>query len=198
MKKVKANSAFEIAANIVNCAEHGELAYAILFYDEAVAVMRNILYYDGVSVCGIDIHDSMYNNYDKEYLVSFDSDFGLNVEPAWVKGNEYHDAGYLSFEADVIFADGKANAKLLSENMDGNPIVVALDLSDCKIDEDDFEEDDWKEYVEFNDDEYEEECDEDDCECCEFNGDCRELTDEEKHEIFEEFTKFVNSVLRHK
>ena len=47
--------------------------------------------------------------YNREYLVSFDEEFVLSVEPLWHEDNEYHKAGYLSFDADVCYVDGNAH-----------------------------------------------------------------------------------------
>lgn len=178
MRKIKAKSAFEIAVNMLDCAENGKYVYAVLFFDAAVAVMRNLVCYDDVSVFNINLNDPMCNNYNKEYYISLDPEYTLAIDPAWTDKNQYHDAGYLNYDADVVFIDGEAKAKII-DACETKAEMVELDMSDCDL-EDSCEDEDC------------DECDDEECDCCHCD---HEPTDEEKREFIKDFIEFLETIV---
>lgn len=172
MEKVKVNSALEVAINMLEEASEGKYVYSVLFYEEAVAVMRVLLNDNDIDIFTVDICDPECNGYEKEYYLTLDPEMVLSCEPAWHEKNEYHDAGYLKFDADVIYIDGEAKSKIL-ECCDSDAEVTELDLSDCQLypaylDDEEYDDEDYED----DDCDFDEDCD--DCEdcCCEF--DCSE------------------------
>lgn len=113
MEKIVFESYASLAEHMMNVAEKGDTAYAVCFLDDAVEVMRELLKYDGTNIGGINIAQEDYNGYSKEYFISVDGDMLIDVEPAWQKANEYHEAGYLWFDAEKIFIVGDANSSIL-------------------------------------------------------------------------------------
>ena len=94
--------------------------------------------YTDVQAACIEFCDSYINGYDKEYLVSLLSDMTLWIEPAWCEKNEYHEAGYMEYLADVLFISGEANSSILGKqaNPDCHYIEIDIDGLDCYDDED--------------------------------------------------------------
>lgn len=154
MQKIKAKSAFEIAAMMIDAALDGKYAYAILYFDAAAALIRNLLGCEGATISSISISDPEYYRYSKEYYVSLDPEFVVSCEPAWHEKNEYHDAGYTGFDADIVYVDGEAKAKIL-ESCTTKAAMFELDLTECDLDMD---------YdIDYENDEDGCECDCDDC-----------------------------------
>lgn len=163
MKRIVFNDHSTLAAVMLESAKHGKTVYAALFYDDAVALMREFMKIPSINCGGIDISPYDYNGYDMEYYVSIDSDFLLNVEEAYGEANKYHGGGYKLYDADEVYVDGKASSA----------IIAFIDESKCFEISFSYDEDDDDEYfdehigsIELDLDEDEEEgcchCDEDD------------------------------------
>lgn len=116
MKKIVFNSCEAMAVNMIENACDGKITYTILFYDEAIEVMRHIISLSpDISFGGINITPVEYNGYDKEYFVVLSDDLTLDIEPAWHEKNQYHNAGYLGFDSDLIYIDSNANHDVLKD-----------------------------------------------------------------------------------
>ena len=98
---------------MLDAAYDGKVVYAALFYEEAIELMRCILDCIEVDVDAINIASGDLNGYYKEFFVSISPDLILNVEPAWRGDEGGSDSGYLWFDADVLFIDAKADARIL-------------------------------------------------------------------------------------
>lgn len=117
MEKIIFENHEELAECMISVANHGDTAYAICFMDDASELLKELMRYDDVTIGGINISQEEYNGYSKEYYVSIDGNMIVDVEPAWHKANEYHDAGYLWFDADKVFIVGEANSAII-KNVD--------------------------------------------------------------------------------
>lgn len=113
-KQVALDNFYSFASMMHKYASDGNDVYAILYYDDAIELMRTLLLYRDVSIGGLEIAQFDYNGYDKEYFVSL-TGMTLDIEPAWGDANEYHDAGYLWYEADLVFASGDVHSSLLKD-----------------------------------------------------------------------------------
>lgn len=132
MKKVTFNRYEEIVEQMLDIASEGEVVYTICFLDDAIGIMRQLLSHDETTIGGINIAQEEYAGYDKEYFVSIDGDYIVDVEPAWHEDNEYHKAGYLGFDAEKVFVVGDANSA----------VIKCIDKDKCTEIEFDFSDDD--------------------------------------------------------
>ena len=110
MNTIKFNNYDAFAMRMVNDVMSGKWTTAVLFFDDAAELVKAIIRAEkDVVIDGVNLNPEIMNGYDREYLVSFDEEFVLSVEPLWHEDNEYHKAGYLVFDADVCYVDGNAH-----------------------------------------------------------------------------------------
>lgn len=110
MNTIRFNNYDAFAMRMVNDVMSGKWTTAVLFFDDAAELVKAIIRAEkDVIINGIDLNPEIMTGYNREYLVSFDEEFVLSVEPLWHEDNEYHKAGYLSFDADVCYVDGNAH-----------------------------------------------------------------------------------------
>lgn len=129
MKKIVVNDVSLVAEEMISVAEDGGIACGVFFYEEAVELMTALMCFIGVEAEDIRITQPSFNRYNKEYYVTIDQDFRVCVEPAWSDKNEYHEAGYLTAGADVVYIDGEAKSNIIS-CFDGDPEIIEVELSD--------------------------------------------------------------------
>jgi hypothetical protein len=79
------------------------------YYDEAIAVMKELMVYDGVYPYNIDIQEESWSGYEKEYYVELDDNLDLWVSPAWYAEKEF----YLMVDTDIAFITGDCNSMIL-------------------------------------------------------------------------------------
>ena len=113
-KQIAIDNFYSLASAMHKHASNGNNVYALLYYDDAIELMRTLLLYRDISIGGIDIAQFDYKGYDKEYFVSL-TGMILDIEPAWAEACEYHDAGYLGYEPDLIFMSGDVHSSLLKD-----------------------------------------------------------------------------------
>ena len=112
---------FMVLADIMHKkAMQRKTTYAILFFDEAIELMRKLTTYNDIDVHSIELTTGDFNGYFKEYIVALSSDMMLDIEPAWHGANEYLPEGYLWIgSADTIYIDGDASSSILKD-VEGN------------------------------------------------------------------------------
>lgn len=146
-------SHYGLAERMFEDAIQDKNAYAVMFFDDAAELMRELLEFCDVSVGSIECSPSELNGYCKEYYVVLNEHRELYVEPAMNKDNQK----YLRYEADTLYIDGDASASIIRQNMSDDCACYEIVWG--------AEEDD--EYDDY-DDEYDEDDDgaeEDDYEC---------------------------------
>lgn len=104
--------------------------YAVLFYEQAIDLMRSIMDYDCVELCDIEIAPGDVNGYYHEYYVVLDSEMILHVQPAWHEKNKYSCEGYYDFDADLVYIDGDANSSILRGQDMSNCFEIVWDDED--------------------------------------------------------------------
>lgn len=142
MEKRTFEDVYDLAEEMFSDAVTGKNSYAVLFYEEAVGLIRALLDYDEVSVSYIDISEETYNGYNKEYYIILSNDLTLGIEKAWQDKTEYHEAGFLYFEADKLYIDGSANYAIVKQqgNTDCDCYEIEFDML-SRDDDPDFDED---------------------------------------------------------
>jgi hypothetical protein len=101
------DSCEDLCEYMIDQAQNGTYSVAVLFYDDAMWLIREFAKYDDIDIEALNIEPYDYNFYGKEYYVSLANDMVLSVEPAYVDGR------YLSTEADIMLVDGDACSTIL-------------------------------------------------------------------------------------
>ena len=148
MNTIRFNDYDAFAMRMVNDVMSGKWTTAVLFFDDAAELVKAIIRAEkDVIINGIDLNPEIMTGYNREYLVSFDEEFVLSVEPLWHEDNEYHKAGYLSFDADVCYVDGNAHNSAIEyadreacyEVFVDGKIESDYDCEHCAFRDDDFD-----------------------------------------------------------
>lgn len=121
----------DLAKEMIEKAYDGKTVYAVLFYDEAIELMRCAMECLDVEPCDIEIAPEEVSGYDKEYYIVLDADMVLHVQPAWHEKNEYFGEGYYDFDADCVYIDGDASSAILrGQNLENCFEIVWEDEDD--------------------------------------------------------------------
>lgn len=126
MKQLKLKNISDLAEYMLEHASDGLNVDAVLFYDDAASLMREILLYD-VDTGYIEIAKSIYAGYTKEYYVTLSDDMVLSVEPAMSDGK------YKTSEPDLMIIDGNASHHIV----DDVPVDICRELTLCESNPDD-------------------------------------------------------------
>ena len=107
-----------IASDMFNIASNGKTIYLFTYFDDAVAVMRELLQYNTILVGGIDIAQKEDDLYEKEYYISVDKNMTIDVEPAYEEDDEW--VGYIGFVADQAIVGKNTDYKTMIEDVNNN------------------------------------------------------------------------------
>ena len=132
----------DLADYMIDHAKEGKMVYAVLFYDEAKELTKQLLTHPETKIRNLTLHEADYDNYDKEYYVVLDSDMEVDVSEAHHGDLQYHKEGYYFFGDESCIA-------LLSEDADYRVIkagdgcsymaeITIGDLEDFDFNEDEF------------------------------------------------------------
>lgn len=114
----------ELSDYMIDKAQDGFYTVAVLFYDDALGLLRELMRYDDVKTEVLDIEPKEYDGYDKEYYVSLADDMVVSVEPA------YSDGRYLSAEADITLIHGDASSAIIKNIPDDKCLEIYIGISD--------------------------------------------------------------------
>ena len=79
------------------------------FYDDAIALIKELIMYEEVMPYDIEISDIEICGYEKEYYVTLDEDYNVWCQPAYSKKHTY-----LSSVTDVLFIMNNCNSSILN------------------------------------------------------------------------------------
>lgn len=120
MKTIKFIDFDEMAYDMMQYAESGKDVTAVLFYEDAGKLMKNLLVYDNVLPGWIELEDVNYNDYDREFYVSLLREegkrFSLFVEKAYKSGlgSNQNKTDYLFCEGDIAYFLGDVHSSVIS------------------------------------------------------------------------------------
>ena len=97
----------ELSDYMVDKAQDGIYTVAVLFYPEAMELVKYLMRYDDIETMALDIKPVEYNGYNKEYYVSLADDMVVSVEPA------YNEGRYLDACADLTLIDSNASSSII-------------------------------------------------------------------------------------
>lgn len=122
----------ELSEYMVDKAQDGLYTVAVLFYDDALGLLRELMRYDDLEVEALDIEPEEYCGYAKEYYVSLADDMVVSVEPAYVSGR------YLDTEADITLIDGGANSAIIKNLPENKCHEIYIGITEEEMEDDDF------------------------------------------------------------
>lgn len=124
MDKMGFKSYEEIAAFMTATAHDEEKdVCAIVFFEDAAKLIREILLFDDVTISFLELHDEEWNGYNKEFYVTLTSEMELFVEAA------FRDGIYICPGVSLALVDGDANSKVLQSLEDADRIEIYIDDS---------------------------------------------------------------------
>lgn len=85
--------------------------YTIVFYEDAVAILKELCKYEDVDINSVEMVSPMFNGYHSEYVVVLTDDCTLFVEPAMDKSQKV----YKTYESDVVLVDGNASYHTIAD-----------------------------------------------------------------------------------
>lgn len=89
---------------------------AVLFYDDAIELIKWFMLYEDITVGGVEIENSDYHGHNKEFYVTLNKDLILEVVPAsQLQINESADK-YFYANSDIIFYNEDVSSKIITQN----------------------------------------------------------------------------------
>lgn len=124
----------ELVATVMSDAENIDIAYRIIAkYEEASAIVKELLQYEETSAYHLEIWDEGWDGYEKEFLITIDSTLAILCEPL------YQDDDYLSYDSDKVFIMDGCSQKSVADCEDDIVTVVmysdSIDECDCECKE---------------------------------------------------------------
>lgn len=123
----------ELSDYMIDKAQDGYYTVAVLFYNEALGLLRELMSYDDIELEALDIKPEEYDGYDKEYYVSLADDMVASVEPAYVDGR------YLNAEADLTLIDGDASSAIIKNIPENKCREIYIGISEDEMEGYDFD-----------------------------------------------------------
>ncbi len=129
-KELIVNDIEELVSIIMSDTENIDIAYRIIAkYEEASAILKELLQYEETSVYYLEIWSEDCDGYDKEFLITIDSTLAILCEPL------YQDGTYLFYDSDKVFVmDGCSQKSVADCKEDIVTIVMysdSIDERDC-------------------------------------------------------------------
>lgn len=113
----------ELVATVMSDVENIDIAYRIIAkYEEASAIVKELLQYEETSAYHLEIWDEGWDGYDKEFLITIDSTLAILCEPL------YQDGDYLSYDSDKVFIMDGCSQKSVADCEDD--VVTIVTYSD--------------------------------------------------------------------
>ena len=122
MKTVKFSSIDEMAYDMVQHAESGKDITAVMFYEDAGKLLKELLAFSNVKPGFIELEDSAYDGYEKEYYISLIreidcEEFSIFVEKAYKSGLGFNrdKTGYLFTDCDIAYLHGEVHSSIIPQ-----------------------------------------------------------------------------------
>lgn len=122
----------DLAEYMCDNALEGKTVTAILFYEDAKVLLKELSYFEDTTIENVDLHAAMWSGYYKEFYVSIGEDLGIWVEEAYLKNEDTGFEGYKRFgDEDVIaLIDGDVNSSVIKAAGNARCIEFEID-ADC-------------------------------------------------------------------
>lgn len=131
MRKLVFDTHEDLSEYMISVAKKGKCVEAIVYYEEAMNLIRDFAQFEDVEFESLVIEPYDYNRYDKEFYVYIASDMTLEVEKANIDGS------YLMSEADVHLIDSDASSSILKSLLGGEQIEISIGTEEENEEEND-------------------------------------------------------------
>lgn len=109
----------ELVSTVMSDTENIDIAYRIIAkYEEASAIVKELLQYEETSVYHLEIWNENWDGYDKEFLITIDDTLAVLCEPL------YQDDNYLSYDSDKVFIMDGCSQKSVADCDDDIVTIV--------------------------------------------------------------------------
>ena len=119
MERIIFDSYEELAIELLSNAGEEINVCAVMFYDGARKLLKELLMFENVQISDIDLSSIEQSGYAKEYIISVENR-SVSVSPAWADKchtsfqDEPLPAGYFTIdEFQFVYLDGDVNSKIL-------------------------------------------------------------------------------------
>ncbi len=126
----------DLADLMIENAEEGKMSYAVLMYNDAKELLKELAIYDKTQFEFVTLTDSEYDGYNKEFFVIVDRYFNICVEKAWHEANIYNDEGYYGFDANCLYVGEDCDLDVVDSNFSNNYTFDVISFAD---NDDDFD-----------------------------------------------------------
>lgn len=126
MQEIKFGSPHDLAKTIYNEAPNlkdFELITCCGFYDDIEQVLNAVLKFEETSLLNVELKNEDYNGYTKEYLLTINNCFTINVEPAASKKKNI----YLGYDAEILFINNDCSIAIVNKNSFDDAMVYCYD-----------------------------------------------------------------------
>ena len=117
----------------------GKAVTAALFYEDAKALLKELACFEDTTLENIEIHEPVWNGYDKEFYVTIDKDMCVWAEEAYHEVEETGFKGYYRFGGDDVIAliGSDANSQIIKA-AEGSSYIAEIEIDAdacCECDE---------------------------------------------------------------
>ena len=118
----------DLAEYMLSKAIEGKTVYAVLFYDDAKQLLKELSFFEETEYGSIELEIPNSNQYKKEYYIVLDDEFKIFVQKAFHDDNEWHEAGYYNFgDSDIVaLIDSYANSQVIKAA--GNSYCMEIEI----------------------------------------------------------------------
>ena len=124
----------DLAEYMCDKALDGKTATAVLFFEDAKVLLKELACFEETTLENIEIHEPIWKGYSKEFYVTIDSDLCVWVEEAYHENEETGFKGYYRFGGEDVVAliDGHANSQVIKAAVDSGYIAeIEIDEDAC-------------------------------------------------------------------
>lgn len=132
MERVHFKDHQEMSDFMITSAQDGLYVVAVLYYDDAIKVLRGLLQDPDVVAEALEIAPDMYKGYEKEYYISIDENMYVSAEPAYYKDR------YLEADAELTLLEGNVSSEILGSVDFDTCVEVSIGFNDSFAYEEDY------------------------------------------------------------
>ena len=103
-----------LAAYMLDNAEKNKSVMAVLFYDKAKELLRELAKYDDIDIHSVYLEPEEWSGYSKEYYITLSGYFGLELYVE--QGYDSKKERYLNYESDFVVLSGDASSQVARMN----------------------------------------------------------------------------------
>ena len=126
----------DLAKYMVKKAFDGKTVTAVLFYEDAKVLLKELACFENTAIENVDMHEPIYKGYGKEFYVTIDDNLCIWVEEAYHENEEKDFKGYYRFGGEDVIAliDSEANSRVIKAAEGSEYIAEIGVIADTRYD----------------------------------------------------------------